>query len=200
MKNQFLDQRIFNRIEVSLQKLMELNMKTLQNLSYLKPEEYSKLQKPEEIFEKHVNIFIQNGHKALDHMKDTFGILEHHWFDIAQNFEESSIKTIKKTQATAKNSLKRSASALKSSLKTKPPKAKATLKKETKISPASGPGAKKVSAASAKSKVKKASSNLKAKIKPKAEKKSAVNPDKFSIKGVGLNINKDTFSPTKAPQ
>ncbi|MGL5741833.1 MAG: hypothetical protein ACRCXC_04435 [Legionella sp.] len=37
MKNQFIDQKVFNNLEVPMQKLMELNIKMMQNFSYMKP-------------------------------------------------------------------------------------------------------------------------------------------------------------------
>ena len=59
-----------------LQALAELNVKTLQSLTYLKPEELSSTKKPEELFEKQIELAISNGHKALDYMQKSFQILE----------------------------------------------------------------------------------------------------------------------------
>lgn len=56
--------------------IAELNVKTLQGLNYLKPEELAHLKKPEELFEKQISLAVENGHKALEYMQKSFNILE----------------------------------------------------------------------------------------------------------------------------
>lgn len=63
-------------VQKPLQALIDLNIKTLQNLSYLKPEELVHLKKPEEVLEKNVAIAIENGHKTLDYLKKSFELME----------------------------------------------------------------------------------------------------------------------------
>ena len=58
------------------QAMAELNVKTLQGFAFAKPEEFTKLKKPEEILEKQVELAVANGHKALDYMQKSFQILE----------------------------------------------------------------------------------------------------------------------------
>lgn len=58
------------------QAIAELNVKTLQGLTYLKPEELANLKKPEELLEKQINLAVENGHKALDYMQKSFQIFE----------------------------------------------------------------------------------------------------------------------------
>lgn len=58
------------------QAIAELNVKTLQGLTYLKPEELAHLKKPEELLEKQINLAVENGHKALDYMQKSFQIFE----------------------------------------------------------------------------------------------------------------------------
>ncbi len=58
-----------------LQELAQLNVKTLQGFSYLKPDEVS-VNKPEELFEKQIRLFVENGHKALDYLQKSFDIYE----------------------------------------------------------------------------------------------------------------------------
>lgn len=66
------------------QALAELNVKTIQGFNYLKPEELTKLKKPEEIFEKQIELAIANGHKALDYMQKSFQIMERAMLSMVQ--------------------------------------------------------------------------------------------------------------------
>jgi len=56
--------------------LSELNVKTLQEFNFLKPEDFTKIKKPEELVEKQIKYAIENGHRALDYMQKSFEILE----------------------------------------------------------------------------------------------------------------------------
>jgi hypothetical protein len=64
------------RMQEPFQAIAELNMKTLQGLSYLKPEELLKAKKPEEFVEQQVSLAVENGQKALDYMQKSFKIIE----------------------------------------------------------------------------------------------------------------------------
>ncbi|WP_392538777.1 phasin family protein [Legionella sp. 227] len=64
------------KLQEPFQAMAELNVKTLQSLNYLKPEELSNIKKPEELLEKQVNLAVENGKKALDYMQKSFQILE----------------------------------------------------------------------------------------------------------------------------
>ena len=59
-----------------LKAIAELNVKTLQSLSYLKPEELARIKHPEELVEKQIHLAVENGHKALDYMQKSFQIVE----------------------------------------------------------------------------------------------------------------------------
>src|SRR5258708_11954541 len=72
-------------IQGPFQAIAELNVKTLQSLSYLKPEELSKLKKPEEILEKQMNLMVENGHKALNYWQELFEITENSAHHFLQN-------------------------------------------------------------------------------------------------------------------
>ncbi|CEK10417.1 hypothetical protein [Legionella hackeliae] len=78
----------FNQLQKPFREMMELNVKTLQKMSYVKPEELSRIKKPEDILEKNVHVFIQNGHKALDYMQQAFGIFEKHLLTAARDINE----------------------------------------------------------------------------------------------------------------
>ncbi|KTD18761.1 Uncharacterised protein [Legionella lansingensis] len=81
---------IMNRIQRPLQAMMELNARTLQSISYLKPEELSKIRKPEELLEKQINVFVENGHKALDYMQKSFAIFEDSLMFISKEVRDRS--------------------------------------------------------------------------------------------------------------
>ena len=59
-----------------LQAIAELNAQTFQGLTYMKPEEFSGIKKPEELIEKQLELAVTNGHKALDYMQKSFQIFE----------------------------------------------------------------------------------------------------------------------------
>jgi len=64
------------KLQEPFQAIAELNVKTLQGLTYLKPEELAKVKKPEELMEQQVKLAVENGHKALDYMQKSFDIIE----------------------------------------------------------------------------------------------------------------------------
>ncbi|KTC86455.1 hypothetical protein [Legionella brunensis] len=78
----------FNQLQKPFREMMELNVKTFQKVSYLKPDELSHIKKPEDILEKNIHIFIQNGHKALDYMQQAFDIFEKQLLTVARNSHE----------------------------------------------------------------------------------------------------------------
>lgn len=67
---------IAKKAQEPFQAIAELNVKTLQGLSYLKPEELSQLKKPEELLEKQISMAVENGRKALAYMQESFQIFE----------------------------------------------------------------------------------------------------------------------------
>lgn len=92
MKNEFFEPRIFNNLEAPIQRLMELNVKMMQNLSLMKPMDIFNLKKPEDILEKNMELFIQNSHMTLNYMRDTFHIIENHWLNVAREMEQGTKK------------------------------------------------------------------------------------------------------------
>ena len=64
------------KFQEPLQSIAELNVKTLQSLSYIKPEEWTNIKKPEELVKKQVEVIVQNGEVALKHMQQSFQIME----------------------------------------------------------------------------------------------------------------------------
>ncbi|USQ14385.1 phasin family protein [Legionella lytica] len=64
------------KLQEPFQAIAELNVKTLQGITYIKPEELASIKKPEELLEKQINLAVENGHKALDYMQKSFQIVE----------------------------------------------------------------------------------------------------------------------------
>lgn len=64
------------KLQEPFQAMAELNVKTLQGMTYLKPEEYASIKKPEELLEKQISLAVENGHKTLDYFQKSFQIFE----------------------------------------------------------------------------------------------------------------------------
>ncbi|KTD65331.1 phasin family protein [Legionella shakespearei] len=78
------------KIQEPFQAIAELNVKTLQGLSYLKPEELAHVKKPEEMLEKQINLAVENGHKALDYLQKSFQILEKSMLSLVQEAKKTA--------------------------------------------------------------------------------------------------------------
>lgn len=74
-------------LQKPVQELLELNIKTLQNFSQFKPEALSRDNKPEQLFEKQVYLFIDNGHKTIDYLKKSFEIMENALSSLTENIK-----------------------------------------------------------------------------------------------------------------
>ncbi len=75
---------MLKKAQEPFQAIAELNVKTLQSYSYIKPEEFSKITKPGDLLEKQLELAIANGHKALDYMQKSFQIIEKAMLSVAQ--------------------------------------------------------------------------------------------------------------------
>ncbi|MFT4060345.1 MAG: phasin family protein [Legionella sp.] len=67
---------VAKKLQEPFQAIAELNVKTIQGITYIKPEELATIKKPEELLEKQINLAVENGHKALDYMQKSFQIFE----------------------------------------------------------------------------------------------------------------------------
>lgn len=78
MNSQHFDKwtEMAKKFQEPFQALAELNVKTLQSLNYIKPEEFSSIRKPEELLEKQMSMAVENSHKTLDYMQKSFQIIE----------------------------------------------------------------------------------------------------------------------------
>lgn len=103
MNKEFYDQKIFNDLDLPMQKLMELNVKMMHNLSYMKPMDLFSAKQPQEILQKNLEIFIQNSQMALNYMRDTFNILENHWTHVSSSIDN----TLKDKMSEASSAMKK---------------------------------------------------------------------------------------------
>ncbi len=144
-------------MQFPLQKLMELNIKTMQGFSYMKPGELLSIKKPEELLERNMNMFIRNSHMALDYMRDTFSILENHWINASHHTEEAAKDVIKKASSTVKQASSTAKKASSAASKTIKKTAKPAVKKTAAhTKSAAKPSTKTVANASEKKSAKKA--------------------------------------------
>ncbi len=75
-----------------LQAMAELNVKTLQELRYLKPDELSGIKKPEELLEKQIELAVTNSHKALNYMQKSFQIVEKAMLTLLEDAKKTTEK------------------------------------------------------------------------------------------------------------
>lgn len=83
------------RAQEPLQQIAELNVKTLQSFSYIKPDELANV-KPEDMLEKQIGLAVANGHKALDYLQKSFQILESAMLSFVQDTKNELKKADKK--------------------------------------------------------------------------------------------------------
>jgi hypothetical protein len=80
------------KMQAPFQAIAELNVKTLQGFTYLKPDELIKLKKPEELLEKQISLAVENGHKALDYWQKSFEIYERAMLALVQEVKKTENK------------------------------------------------------------------------------------------------------------
>ena len=79
MMNQYYFQKwvtSLKNLQQPFQEMTQLNMQTIKNFSYLKPGEVTKLDKPQELLEKHLSMALENGHNILNYMQNSIDIFE----------------------------------------------------------------------------------------------------------------------------
>ncbi|KTD32943.1 hypothetical protein Lnau_2591 [Legionella nautarum] len=97
MQNKMKDS--YQRFQMPMQELIQLNIKAVQSLTYIKPHEWARLRQPQDFFEKQVNVFIENGHKALDYLEEATEILEKNWFSAAAEFRENAERNMREAKS-----------------------------------------------------------------------------------------------------
>jgi hypothetical protein len=75
-----------------LQAIAELNVKTLQGMAYLKPDEITHIKKPQDFFEMQLSLALSNGHKAMEYMQKSFDIIEKAMLTCAKTCAEETKK------------------------------------------------------------------------------------------------------------
>lgn len=98
MQYQNYDQwnELAKKVQEPFQAMTELNLKTLQSLNYLKPEELTCVKNPEELIEKQINLAVENGHKALDYMQESFKIFENTMSGLVRESKNHMAYSVKK--------------------------------------------------------------------------------------------------------
>lgn len=82
-----------------MQELMKLNIETLQNVSYIKPDEVLNSNNPENLLSKQIDVMFGNLHKALDYWQEVLDIGERtaqSYFEEARNVVDKSQKEVNK--------------------------------------------------------------------------------------------------------
>jgi hypothetical protein len=80
------------KIQEPFQAIAELNVRTLQGLTYLKPDDLAQVKKPEDALEKQIQLMIENGHKALDYMQKSFQIYENSLLGLVHEAKKATDK------------------------------------------------------------------------------------------------------------
>ena len=82
-----------SRLQAPIQALTELNVKTIQGLTFIKPDDLTNLKKPEQLIEKQISAAVENGHKTLDYVQQSFEILEKAMLSFVQDVKQEMKKT-----------------------------------------------------------------------------------------------------------
>lgn len=167
-------------LEKPVKELMDLNMRTLQNFSYMTPTELLKMRRPEEMME----VFIENSHTAMSYMQHMFDIMEKH---LLKNVD-SSLKSARDVSHVVKSAT--------------PSSKVSTAKKSAKTTKSSTTKASGIKAASTKSATTKASGTKAASSKSKtsslkkaaATTKTASPSKKKSVKHTSASARKPIMS------
>jgi hypothetical protein len=72
------------KVQEPLQAMAELNVKTFQDMSSMRPEQLTNIKKPEDFLEKQIELAVTNGRKALDYLEKSFEIFEKTMLSLAQ--------------------------------------------------------------------------------------------------------------------
>jgi hypothetical protein len=81
MNQRYVEQwtEITKNMQKPFQAMLELNVKTLKKFKFFKAEDLAQIKTPEELWEKQVNLAIENGHQALEYFQQSFEIFEQLW-------------------------------------------------------------------------------------------------------------------------
>ena len=88
-----------NEMNRPIRDLMNLNMKTLRNVKVLKLEEFSEIRQPSDLIGKEINLVLENSHKLLDYMEESFHIIEDAFLAFSQEMKQNTEKTMKQAES-----------------------------------------------------------------------------------------------------
>lgn len=77
------------KIQEPFQEIAKLNLQAMQSFNFLKPEDLSAMHKPEELVEKNLQLVVENGHKALAYMQESFNIFEKTMLSVMQEIDKN---------------------------------------------------------------------------------------------------------------
>ena len=77
------------------QAMMELNIRALKDFRYFKIEELSQIRQPADLMGKQVSLAMENSHKMLNYMQESFHIMEHALLELSNELRDNSAKTMK---------------------------------------------------------------------------------------------------------
>lgn len=103
MRSQYFQQKTFNPLAGPVHEIIELNVRTIQQLSYIDPTEVLNVNKPEAILEKQVDVMIKNSHAALDYVHNMFNIMEKHMLSFSDNVVRHTKETIDESEKVVRN-------------------------------------------------------------------------------------------------
>lgn len=86
------------KMQKPMQDLVDLNLKTFKQLKFIKTEDLTDLKHPEELLSKNINLMIENGHKVLTCLEESFHILEEAFLNFSKDIKESTEKGLQEAR------------------------------------------------------------------------------------------------------
>lgn len=123
-----------NEMQKPFQEMLELQMTTLKNLRYLRPEDLSNLRNPAEILSRHFSLAMENSQNIFSFMQKSFHIFEEALLSVSQEMREKTEQSMKaaKTGLAAKEKMPEVKSAIRKPAENKKSSSKLTKSASTK--------------------------------------------------------------------
>ncbi len=80
---------VAQKLQAPIKEIMELNLRSMQELATLRPDELAAVKKPEDLIEKQINLAVENGHKTLDYLQKSFQVVERVMLSFVKEVKES---------------------------------------------------------------------------------------------------------------
>lgn len=81
--------QVAQKLQAPINEIMELNLRSIQELATLRPDELAAIKKPEDLIEKQINLAVENGHKTLDYMQKSFQVVERVMLSLVKEVKEA---------------------------------------------------------------------------------------------------------------